>query len=341
MSSSFFALLGFDPRQPWAAFTRSSELVYLPYLVPAIAVILIARYRTAASARRTLTPARTRSLRNDVAMFVLNGAFVFHLLAAAVFATPVALWTRDRLRPVVGTHELLRGIPAQIVVTIILTLAIDFSFFAAHVLQHRVPVFWCFHKVHHSAPVMTPLTAYRSHPVDDLLEGLVVSVILGVFDGTLLLVFDPDAAVLTIAGTNAVFTVAFALLANVRHSHTWISWGNRVEHVVCSPAQHQIHHSTDPRHYDRNFGGMLSLWDWLFGTLVTARTRQSITFGLGAESDRFHTVSDMYLAPVREAAERWVLPHWRRPAAAGEPPHAEVGRDGAPTTAPNDALVQA
>ena len=74
----------------------------------------------------------------------------------------------------------------------------------------------------------------------------------------------------------------------------WISWGDRLEHVFCSPAQHQIHHSTDPRHHDRNFGGLLSLWDWLFGTLITARTRQQITFGLGAESDRYHTVRDMY-----------------------------------------------
>jgi hypothetical protein len=49
----------------------------------------------------------------------------------------------------------------------------------------------------------------------------------------------------------------------------------------------------------------------------------------------------MYLAPVREAAERWVLPHWRRPAVASEPPHAEAGRGGDTTNAPTDALVQA
>jgi sterol desaturase/sphingolipid hydroxylase (fatty acid hydroxylase superfamily) len=341
MSSNALALLGFDPRQPWAAFTRSSELVYLPYLLPAVAIMLIARYRTAAAARVTRTPSITRSLRNDAAMFVLNGAFLFHLIAAAVFAAPVALWTRDRLRPIVGSHELLQGVPAQIVITIVLTLAIDFSFFAAHVLQHRIPLLWCFHKVHHSAPAMTPLTAYRSHPVDDLVEGVIVSIILGVFDGTLLLVFDPDAALLTIAGTNAVFTVGLALLANLRHSHTWVTWGDRLEHVVCSPAQHQIHHSTDARHHDRNFGGLLSLWDWLFGTLVTAGTRQSITFGLGAESERYHTVRDMYLAPVREAADRWVFPHWRRPDIDAQLRPVEPLREDEAPPKPTDALVQA
>jgi sterol desaturase/sphingolipid hydroxylase (fatty acid hydroxylase superfamily) len=307
------ALLGFDPRQPWAAFTRSSELVYLPYLLPGLLIISIARLRTDKSDRVALTPSTKRSIRNDAAMFVLNGAFLFHILAAAIFAAPIALWTRDHLKPIIGAHQLLHGLAAQICLTIVLTLAIDFSFFAAHVLQHRVPVLWCFHKVHHSAPAMTPLTAYRSHPVDDLMEGVIVSLLLGVCDGTLLLLFDPTLSVLTIAGTNAVFTIGFAAFANLRHSHTRITWGNRLEHVFCSPAQHQIHHSTDVRHHDRNFGGLLSLWDWLFGTLVTARAREPITFGLGSESERYHTVSDMYLAPVREVAERWLVPRLRKP----------------------------
>ncbi|MEL7029864.1 MAG: sterol desaturase family protein, partial [Pseudomonadota bacterium] len=45
--------------------------------------------------------------------------------------------------------------------------AIDFAIFLSHYLQHKVPFLWRFHKVHHSAEVMTPLTAYRMHPVDE------------------------------------------------------------------------------------------------------------------------------------------------------------------------------
>jgi sterol desaturase/sphingolipid hydroxylase (fatty acid hydroxylase superfamily) len=327
------ALLGFDPRQALAAFSRSSELVYLPYLLPGLAVIAIARVRAKAPNRLWLTRPAIRSMRNDAAMFVLNAAFLFHILAAAIVATPIALWIRDHLRPIVGTHRLLRGVPAQLCLTVILTLAIDFSFFAAHVLQHRLPILWCFHKVHHSAPVLTPLTAYRTHPVDYVVEGILVSLFLGVSNGVLLLVFAPTSALLTIGGANAAFVVGFAALANLRHSHTWISWGDRFEHVFYSPAQHQIHHSNDPRHYDRNFGGLLSLWDWLFGTLITARTRQPITFGLGAESDRYRTMRDMYLEPVRDAAERWLVPRWRE--------HADTVPDTASAATANEALVQA
>ena len=50
-----FALLGFDPRQALAAFSRSSELVYLPYLLPGLAVIAIARVRAKAPNRLWLT----------------------------------------------------------------------------------------------------------------------------------------------------------------------------------------------------------------------------------------------------------------------------------------------
>ena len=46
------------------------------------------------------------------------------------------------------------------------------AIFVAHYLQHRVPVFWEFHKVHHSAQVLTPITLYRMHPIDDMLTAV-------------------------------------------------------------------------------------------------------------------------------------------------------------------------
>ena len=51
--------------------------------------------------------------------------------------------------------------------------------------------------------------------------------------------------------------------------------------MLISPAQHQVHHSVDPRHHDRNYGEVLALWDWLFGTLYISRAGETIRFGLG------------------------------------------------------------
>ena len=49
-----------------------------------------------------------------------------------------------------------------------LFVARDFGVFAAHALQHRVPLLWAFHKVHHTTTALTPLSALRAHPVDDV-----------------------------------------------------------------------------------------------------------------------------------------------------------------------------
>ena len=58
-----------------------------------------------------------------------------------------------------------------------------------------------------------------------------------------------------------------------------------------------------------------------------------LIFGLGAESDRYRTIRDMYLEPVRDAAERWLVPRWRDRA------HTVPGTASAPTA--DEALVQA
>lgn len=77
--------------------------------------------------------------------------------------------------------------------------------------------------------------------------------------------------------------------ANLRHSHVWISWGPWLEHVFISPAQHQIHHSNDPVHFDRNMGAFLAIWDRLFGTLQTARGQTVSGSGLTRGKPSPHT----------------------------------------------------
>jgi len=84
-----------------------------------------------------------------------------------------------------------------------------------------------------------------------------------------------------------VDVVGFALAAlggNLRHSHVWLSYGPWLERWFISPAQHQIHHSRDPRDHDRNFGAGLAVWDWVFGSLSLAGPRRRLRFGLAAQN---------------------------------------------------------
>ena len=59
--------------------------------------------------------------------------------------------------------------------------------------------------------------------------------------------------------------------ANLRHSHVPLSYGRRLEQVLISPLQHQIHHSIAIEHQNRNFGSKFAIWDRMFGTLITAK----------------------------------------------------------------------
>ena len=68
--------------------------------------------------------------------------------------------------------------------------------------------------------------------------------------------------------------------ANLRHSHVWLSFGPVWEHIFISPAQHQVHHSIDKQHYNKNYGEVLAIWDWMFGTLYVPQTRAKIAFDL-------------------------------------------------------------
>jgi predicted lipoprotein len=106
---------------------------------------------------------------------------------------------------------------------------------------------------------------------------------------------------------------AWTLLgANLRHSHVWLSYGPRMERILLSPAQHQVHHSVDPRHYDRNYGTILSLWDWLGGSLYLTREREQLRFGLSAQ-DANHGPSAWaaVVSPIWAAA-RLLVPRVRR-----------------------------
>ena len=77
------------------------------------------------------------------------------------------------------------------------------------------------------------------------------------------------------------------------------SGGTAVERWLVSPAMHHIHHSSDPQHYDSNFGTALAVWDRLAGTLCFAGTVPVTAFGLGAETPQFHSLANIYFGPLK------------------------------------------
>jgi sterol desaturase/sphingolipid hydroxylase (fatty acid hydroxylase superfamily) len=86
---------------------------------------------------------------------------------------------------------------------------------------------------------------------------------------------------------------------HLRHSHMWIPFTGIAGRILQSPAHHQLHHSANPAHFDKNLGFALALWDWAFGTLaIPARTREPIVFGVGDEGAPFRSALSALVAPV-------------------------------------------
>lgn len=260
--------------------------------------------------RRFLFPAsvyRHASALLDLKLFAANALLKpVKLLTVGLSAAGAAVGVAALLTALAGRSPVgLAATPwATASVGILLFLAFDFATYATHRLSHQIPALWAFHRVHHSAEVLTPLTLLRKHPIYDVFAVLMDVALVGPIQGVLLYLLGSDASVAGLAAMNAGFG-AFAWLAGaLRHSHVWLSFGPIGDRLVISPAMHQIHHSTDPRHFDRNFGEVLAVWDILFRTVFVPKERESLTFGLG-EPQPHGTLLNAYLEPFAFAARRF------------------------------------
>jgi len=198
--------------------------------------------------------------------------------------------------------------PNAFLIGLCILLANDFGVYWVHRFHHETNVLWPFHSVHHSAEVMTPITVYRKHPIYDLISTVVRGAFYGILQGIVLAIFVGPVEPSTIIGVN-VFYFAFNILgSNLRHSHVWLSYGRVLEHILISPAQHQIHHSRAVRHHNKNYGEVLAIWDWMFGTLYIPNKRERLVYGLADEHgnpiEQPHaTLKDALVQPIKEAGK--------------------------------------
>lgn len=205
-------------------------------------------------------------------------------------------------------------IPASVITFVAAICIMDFCFFLSHFLMHKIPLLWEFHKVHHSAEVLTPVTVYRVHPVEALINNVVSAVVGALTAACYTSLSDHHLNFISLFGLNIV-TFAFFLGGNVlRHSHVWVSFGPWLSWIFISPAQHQVHHSVETNHWNKNFGYIFAVWDLCIGTLYVPRKPERIQFGIpNSDPAEFSTVSRLYFMPFLRAVEPWLSLRSRKP----------------------------
>lgn len=129
----------------------------------------------------------------------------------------------------------------------------DFAYYWEHRAAHRIGLGWATHTVHHSSPYFNISVAYRHGPLDAIfgLPFLMPIALLG---------FDP-ALILFAVTMVQLFQTAL-------HTETIDKLPSFIEAIFNTPSHHRVHHGSNRRYIDKNYAGILIIWDRMFGTFV-------------------------------------------------------------------------
>jgi sterol desaturase/sphingolipid hydroxylase (fatty acid hydroxylase superfamily) len=263
---------------------------------------------------------RHASTRADLGFLILNTCFTGALVGGGLLSYGAVMRgtcaVLNRGFGVSTPHNLPL---ADAIITLALFLAYEFFYWLDHYLKHRIPLLWEFHRVHHTAEVLSPLTVFRVHPVDSLIFANILALGMGVSGGVAHYLLGGSQTVLL--PSNNIVLLGFVLTTiHLQHSHIAIGFNGRLGHIVFSPAHHQIHHSIREEHFGRNLGSCLAIWDWMFGTLLLPdRVTQRLEFGADTDDDHYapHTVAGGLALPFWHAA-RTLWPETRKPSAVAQ-----------------------
>lgn len=268
--------------------TPSSRL-YWPFLISSLIFALILMKRKKLSELFTRKGFFHPSSLLDIKLLILNmglKTFIFPLFLFSSFsASVVILKTLRLLFPYFDGME--PSLFAKSLISTLFAFVInDFLRFLHHLLMHEVPFLRNLHRTHHSASVLTPLTLFRSHPLESLMAGGRNALSTGLFLAFYTFAFKGPVHVFDILGVNAFGFLFNAIGSNLRHSPMPMSFGP-LEYIFISPRMHQIHHSADPIHFNKNYGVALSVWDRLWGTFhrPSKKEAHSLTYGLHLSPD--------------------------------------------------------
>ena len=288
-------------KTPLQPFLDGGERIFWGYLMlsAAIALVIFIKEGTPFSIKHMRSYFWSADAKLDYCYFLVNWLIKTLLVIPVVLSGhTVAIWTLNFLNSIAEPFFLpWRYQYIVFAYTFSLFIVGDFSRYWLHRWLHANQWLWQFHQVHHSAQSLNPLTYYRVHPVENVLYALRNSVVAGVITGGFVFCFGARVNLYSILGGNLFVVVLFSVTGNLRHSHIRLSYGRWLEHLLISPAQHQVHHQVENMRH--NYGSAVALWDWLFGTLKLAKNAsKSRNYGLEKNKKyQFNSVVKLLIQP--------------------------------------------
>ncbi|MET4898420.1 sterol desaturase family protein [Sphingomonadaceae bacterium jetA1] len=193
-------------------------------------------------------------------------------------------------------------------------LATDFAGYWVHYWCHTNPFLWTLHKPHHTAETLTPWTLYRQHPIEFFILNAIPPIFGGIVTGFVL--YGTGTTILpgTMMCVGILSYVLFFVIDFLSHAHVPVSYG-WLNRIVLAPVMHNVHHSMELEHRDKNNAVVLTLWDWMFGTLYLPKKGETWRWGVNEEeygpANPHNTLKGFYAEPFVEAGRSIArsLPH--------------------------------
>ena len=180
----------------------------------------------------------------------------------------------------------------------------DFLYYWFHRASHRIRWMWASHVVHHSSERLNFSTAFRqslTYPVSGMWLFWVPLAWVG---------FTPDQVVLIVG-----LSLAYQFFVHTQAVGK-LGWA---EFIFNTPSHHRVHHARNPQYIDRNYAGVLIIWDKLFGTFVEEVEAPEYGIVRQIQSHNpllltFHEWGDMFVDVwcKRDLRYLWKPPEWRQ-----------------------------
>ena len=154
--------------------------------------------------------------------------------------------------------------PRGIALWITAALAWDFCYYWFHRFSHEISVLWAAHAVHHQSEDYNLSTALRQTST-----GFVFG---WIFYVPLFVIGFPLEVLVTVNAVNLIYQFWV-------HTQVIRRMG-ALDRILVTPSNHRVHHAQNERYIDKNYGGMLILWDRLFGTFEDEHEDEPVIFGV-------------------------------------------------------------
>jgi sterol desaturase/sphingolipid hydroxylase (fatty acid hydroxylase superfamily) len=153
---------------------------------------------------------------------------------------------------------------AGVLLWVTAAIAWDFCYYWFHRFSHEISILWAAHAVHHQSEDYNLSTALRQTSTGFLFGWI--------FYLPLFVIGFPLEVLITVNAVNLIYQ--FWVHTQLVHRLGWL------DRVLVTPSNHRVHHAQNERYIDKNYGGMLILWDRVFGTFEDESDEEPVVFGV-------------------------------------------------------------